>query len=56
MKDLTFTEESSLDQTPFLEEDQLKDLALGVLDKYRERSMNNGYQSVGKGTKDASFL
>jgi len=56
VKDLTFTEESTLDQTPFLEEDDLKNLALGVLDKYRERSMNNGYQSVGKQTKEASFL
>jgi len=58
VKDLTFTEESSLEQTPFLEEDRLKVIALEVLDKYRERSINNGYQSVERPNtnKEASFL
>jgi len=46
IKDLTFTEESSLDQTPFLEESQLMDLAIDVIEKYKERSIN--YDSVPK--------
>jgi len=42
IKEITAMDETSLDQTPFLEESKLKEIAKDAIEKYKEKSVNLG--------------
>ena len=42
IKEIAAFDETSLDQTPFLEEAKLKEIAKDAIEKYKEKSVNLG--------------
>lgn len=46
MKEIANADETSLDQTPFLEESRLKEIANDAIERYKERSVNLGTTAV----------